>query len=620
MKPIRQLLRQPMKTISGVMLIVLAVAILCLGFGQLIIATSYEALMGDVFTTIAVPSFAYSDENYNGDTGAEAVRAPEVTQTIRQMIEENPDVILGAAAPGLASAYIPDLTMDYYYQYDSVFSEFASTYYRTFCSDVYAPSCAMFEVTITGQEEPIPVEMNGGDIMYLCQWYGVIESAPGIGEGFGDLTGVQADVVYWVNRDSTGIESVDQFGLEIGQRYLMYTANFNAENLMQEDGQVRSCQISFRAYDNITGNLEVENIENYALPMCVKLDGTVAEFLASEEGRIWQEALDRIAVNNYAFPVIGVDNLNHIPDFNTNYATVTTGRDFTEDERATGANVCIISETVAKASGLSIGDQITIRYYEHDENGIYRNTLEDGMGVINPLAEDFTPMTPFVDDGITYTIVGLYTQKDAWSNLSDNLYAFTPNTVFVPKGSVTVEMQYSDQGMFGVLELYDGTVEEFYRILDKTGYRYLFECYDQGYTVIKENVDIFIELSKQVAVIGLAVYGVILLLYLVIFPAQQGSALGLMNAMGTTLLEKLAHILFTGLGMLLPGTALGVLGAALLWDNMIGLMTGIVAAKMELQLDVSVLVAIGGMQLAAALLLTVLVSVPLLLRNAMKRK
>lgn len=623
MNSIRQLLRQPVRTFSGVIIIGLAVGILCVCFGQALVADKLLASLPELYTSIAVPGFYY---HMDGKNMAKTNFPEEISATIQQIIQEHPDVVKGPSSLGLATAYIPGLEMEYNHDYFSVYDN-ASLYYFPFCGWIASPKCVMLEVTVTDFQRGTSITSDGEDV-FFCNAFAIVESAPGLAEGYVDLIGTEIQMFWSGNIDRFGIADADEIQMEVGQRYLVYSMDVDPQGITNEDyyddpssgDDVLHTQFPLYKYENIPGNQNVENIEDYAVPLYAKLEGTVEEFLASEEGAAWREVLERLEVNNHAFSVLGVDNLDLIPDFNYNTTSVIEGREFTAEEIASGARVCLISQQVAAQNGLTVGDKLTLQFFEHDDNSVYQDTLAEGLGVINPLPEFYTAMTPFANDGEEYTIIGLYSQKYRWCKLVDNLYAFTPNTVFVPKAAVPVEMQYSDQGMFGVLELEDGTIEEFYRIVDKYGYTYLFECYDQGYTVIKESLSIFQTLSQRVMVIGLVVYGVILLLYMVIFPAQQGKSLQLMNVMGATPKEKFSHILTTGAGILLPGTVLGMVAAVLLWDITIQILTAAVAVDFKLQMDVGVLLGISAAQLLLALILTVLLSIPLLMRNPMKRK
>ena len=622
MRSMRQLLRQPMKTLSGIVLITLAVAILCVCVGQLLIADQFLAALSGQYTSIAVPGFAYhTSDSYEARTSF-----PEtVAEVIQQLIQEHPDLIIGPAGTGLATAYIPGLEMEYNHEFYSGFQD--NLYFTPLCGYLWFPKCVMLEVLVTDVQE-YSLKYPSGEERVSVHVVAIAVSAPGLAEGYRDLLGTELSIFWSDNVETYGLADAHEIQMEVGQRYLVYSMDFNPQGIANpyyfsdepNENIVNLSQFPFYKYENLPDNQSVENIRDYAVPLYAKLEGTVEEFLASDEGAPWREALERLEVNNHAFTVLGVENLDLIPDFNYHYASIIDGREFTVEEIASGARVCVISRQVAEKNGLSVGDTLPLQFYEHDDNSVYRDTLAEGMGVVYPLPEFYTTMTPFAGDTEQYTIVGLYSQKDTWSNVGDNLYAFTPNTVFVPKAAVPVEMQYSNQGMFGVLELHDGTIEEFYEILDRTGYQYLFECYDQGYTVIKKNIEVFQILSQQVAMIGLAVYGMILLLYLVIFPAQQGNSLRLMNVMGTTPQEKMTHILATGVGILLPGTALGLLAATWLWDDTIQTLTEAVAVELKLQLDMHVLLGISVVQLLLALTLTALVSIPLLMRNPMKRK
>ncbi len=114
MKSMAQLLRQPIKTVSGMILVALAVAILCVCVGQALVASHFEASLGQSFTTIALPTEIYQ---LNGYDAVKQTLPEEVSAWIRKMQAENPDIIKAVAAPGLASAYVPELEQDNYTNY-----------------------------------------------------------------------------------------------------------------------------------------------------------------------------------------------------------------------------------------------------------------------------------------------------------------------------------------------------------------------------------------------------------------------------------------------------------------------------------------------------------------------
>ena len=163
------------------------------------------------------------------------------------------------------------------------------------------------------------------------------------------------------------------------------------------------------------------------------------------------------------------------------------GRDFTENELAGSEKVCIISQSVAARSGVQVGDTIELRTYAYDPNIVLQRE-EIKSGTAYPSAAIYSEALGFTSEMETYTIVGLYRQEDAWENNYDP-YGFTPNTVFVPKSSVTAEMITKDSGIYSTLVLHNGNLDEFQTLMEEAGYPDLFICYDQGYSEFVASLD-----------------------------------------------------------------------------------------------------------------------------------
>lgn len=349
----------------------------------------------------------------------------------------------------------------------------------------------------------------------------------------------------------------------------------------------------------------------YSVPTIAHLTGSVEEFLASEEGALWAEKLEQTQVNYQAFAVIGVEKMGYIADFARETARIVEGRDFTAEELESGAKVCIISESLAAANGLSIGDTISPRFYNYDYNDPYQGFLADGKGVVNPSAYSFTANTEWAGDAEEYVIVGLYRQDNAWCDVSANLYSFTPNTIFAPKTSISSDMDYGTQGLFQTLVLHNGAIEEFRAIVDQAGYPDLFVFYDQEYTTISDSLQNYREVAQRAMLVGVAVYAVILTLFLLFYPGSQGKALATMTALGTQRKYKFAHVFMSGTGILIPGTVIGSALGMLLWQEMIDMIAGTVDTAVTLEMDVGIFLQIALSQLLLALVLTALIAIPM---------
>lgn len=175
--------------------------------------------------------------------------------------------------------------------------------------------------------------------------------------------------------------------------------------------------------ETITGE---EYCARYLDSGMVRLEGSAQEFLEQTDDPFWSKWLQTAQINDHSFPVLGVENLNAVAQFAIEDATISDGRAFTQEEVASGAHVCVISQTLAAANGLQVGDRISLQYFERD------TAISTNLGSLpqaNPSASYYSPSMGFSSEQAQYQIVGFYRQKNEWEH---SPYGFTPNTVFVP--------------------------------------------------------------------------------------------------------------------------------------------------------------------------------------------
>ena len=226
-----------------------------------------------------------------------------------------------------------------------------------------------------------------------------------------------------------------------------------------------------------------EYIPDYRVPTMARLEGEAEDFLASEEGFLWRQALKEMEISNHGFPVLAVEKLGYQAAFVRGQTRIVEGRDFTEEERSGGSRVCILSESLAAANGLKVGDTIDLRYYGYDYNIAAQQ--ESMSRTSSPSAAIYSRREGFLAETEKYRIVGLYRQNNAWRN-GDDPYGFTPNTVFVPKASVSGEMMTKKGGVYYSIVLQNGKKYEFEELQREAGYPDLFLCTDQGYSQIRD--------------------------------------------------------------------------------------------------------------------------------------
>lgn len=363
-----------------------------------------------------------------------------------------------------------------------------------------------------------------------------------------------------------------------------------------------------------------EYSERYSVPTIARLTGSVEDFLQTESGQRWADQLAVEEVNYQAFPMIGVEKLGHIAEFSRKNAGIVEGRDFSQSELSGGAKVCVISESLAAQNGLRVGDKITPRFYNYDWNSPYQGFLSEGYGVFRPMAYPYTKRTEFAGDGEEYEIVGLYRQNNPWDNAGENLFTFTPNTIFVPKASISSDMDYGDNGFFRTLVLKNGAVPEFRTLVDEAGYEDLFVYYDQGYTQISTSLHDYEGVARLALVIGIIVYGVILGLFLLLFPGGQGKVLATMRGLGAGRKKEIGHVFWTGADILIPGTILGTGAGMLLWQRGIQFLVERAGSTLALELDLPVFLGVSLCQLALALALTTILAIPMTADSGIKKR
>lgn len=330
MKTIRQLLRQPVKAFFGVVLIALLVTILSICVGQSVSAQKTAERLDDLFLTVALPT-----TNYNGMSR----KLPEEISLFMESLDTDyPDVIRAVSAPGLASAYIPQLKPDMYTNHTSYFGWEATTdgvISTMVTSPVGAPySCAMLEVRLEenlGKTPPIVWDLGTQDewVTDVFTNYSINIRATVV-----DVVGLNEEFPKLVDRSITltlilpDEQAFNALNLQMGERYLVYGMDYFDMGWLQT--QQPGLWESNTPTLTVRNQQQLKNLsEEYAVPMLAHLTGTAEDFLRSDEGKLWSQTLEGISVNNQAFPILGVDNLGYLAEFALGNTRLVQGRDFT---------------------------------------------------------------------------------------------------------------------------------------------------------------------------------------------------------------------------------------------------------------------------------------------------
>lgn len=242
MKAIRQLVRQPMKFLSGVVTVSLAVCVLCVCLGQSIAAGKAAAALERRFTTVALQTIKYNYEEIVAiDSEGYTIHGlryhdtipQEIADWIERTVQTRPDLVESISSPGLASACISELTSDnitahrYYYpltgrreEMDTREQQATSTY-----------AAAMLEMVLDQVEAPLTVTFQGtmedGTEVSVARYTtvelkGTVKSVVSLEEGYDDPTGR----TIYVSLTVPDQEALDALNLDPGERYLVYGPDY----------------------------------------------------------------------------------------------------------------------------------------------------------------------------------------------------------------------------------------------------------------------------------------------------------------------------------------------------------------------------------------------------------
>lgn len=306
------------------------------------------------------------------------------------------------------------------------------------------------------------------------------------------------------------------------------------------------------------GNWRPETVDytQYNLPSIQELpDGVTAQEVIDSTSS-WRMAMESIQTNNHSVPVLAVDSVEGMLEFASGRTQITQGRSISQDEYRDGAAVCLISETLARESGLDVGDTLPLSLYEKE-----KNLMPTMVGDSDPTASYYLPQRGFQQE-TEYTIIGLYRQSSEWS---ETVASFTPNSVLTPKKSVTCTMETggsaieaSPSGLWGTMILKNGTAGQMEARLKENNLAGTVTYYDQGYSEIVESLDGFSRVSRTVLWVGLALWVVVLAAYCVLFPLQEGKTALRMWTLGTVKRDITGSIWLSSAAVAVIGTVIAL--------------------------------------------------------------
>lgn len=377
------------------------------------------------------------------------------------------------------------------------------------------------------------------------------------------------------------LETVDTqiMQLEGTEMWLCPELLTNLSKLRQGEKYVAECLL-ISGHEKSEGEMElmlspepIWGIENVSGEVTAKkLTGRYEEvtegFYESRKWKAFKNSHEYLMNAEGIFSVIPTNALHLFVPFHENEMVILEGREITEEEFENGAQVCLISDSLARPIGCRAGDDLTLELREadyrdmtHRWKGYHRNRGGDApyFGV----DENGDRIKPFQVS--SYKVVGIYKQA---SDVNKGEFYYGDEIAIIPMKSV----QASDIGnviadgpmMKGntSFEIPNGEAENFMKVFSgkNRNHNIQIQFYDNGYMKMKKNIDHAKQISIVLLVVGGCLLVGVILLYIFFFVADSKLDIAIERGLGISRRKCMTALvissaLFTFIGSLAGGAA-----------------------------------------------------------------
>lgn len=267
-----------------------------------------------------------------------------------------------------------------------------------------------------------------------------------------------------------------------------------------------------------------ENQGTYSLyPPLIPFSG---DFWSTDAGSFYAEASEVCRINRSCGNAVLTDDIDTITPFHKGDVYIASGRKISEDEYASGAKVCVVSQYLADINGWHAGDSIDLSLFEsvypHD------SSASSQIPYYQPL------YTGKFFDTSTYEIIGLYTGNVSTSRTEsslqyDRLSGTDRRSIYIPASSVT-NVPYAPLSQYNTSLIINGTmVNEFLEAsenftMEKGLYDVSFELFDNGYAAMASGLSRISDFSLKLKLAGVFVsFAVLAGLFIICFIREKRS-------------------------------------------------------------------------------------------------
>lgn len=350
MKPIRQLLRRPGKTILGVILVALACTLLCVSVGQYYAACQMEAQIQKEYTTVAVPTNKYKtskllDENGNviGTTYSSS-QPPEIRGFLAGLAKSYPTIVESVGQHGFVSGYCASINPVSYR------SKVIMTNGDGLSSlDGMPYTCAILAISIDEISAVRPYmsadliwgDMNPEGFGVVADVKGTVLEVCSLPQGYADPTGRTIQI----ELRTEDAEAFDALGLKVGGKYLAYSSNYRDLDWELRQELAARAEGQQPVFDGISwDNIRMlSDEEREILNKDIHLYGIEEDFVAEYEGICYLNeselaCIDSCSITICSNPAVaqGLLTQEEIPDFNSDGLEMMSLKEYVQQYRQAG--------------------------------------------------------------------------------------------------------------------------------------------------------------------------------------------------------------------------------------------------------------------------------------------
>lgn len=282
-----------------------------------------------------------------------------------------------------------------------------------------------------------------------------------------------------------------------------------------------------------------------------------SDFFNTEYGTYFQEAIDAYIATANSLTAITTSDTDSMLPFHSGGVYVSDGRKISEDEYSAGAKVCLVSDYMAECNGWSVGDKLSLSFYEAK----YNFTMQYSQ------SKFAAPTTDYFDEG-EYEIVGIFSgnvrvsQNISGYSMGEGLYA---KDVIIPTSSVTGAPAPEISSYSTSVRLINNKAEDFLTELAQSGlteeqsggYQLEVTVYDQGYSAFAPGIKQLSSIGRTMLILSLAVAALSAILLAVIHFLQKRREIAFMRSLGVKR-GQVVVIVAIGLALVcLIGAAIG---------------------------------------------------------------